>query len=281
LIENSFFLSDRQIEFSPTGRIVIVLNNDLFEIQSRMFVTVRQILSDLTCQRSELKHSRRKSGQGMKRTAAYQDMQLLSIDDGHTLSRNIAQARFREKYQTLILRTRSSSLAHLTTVVDIGDSNRFIEANEETERTRSSDTAASTRVISSVAAFTQTLPSVNANGTEANCTEHGHTLASQRVIAAIMRDTTLNAVEKQLRAQAVPAGHCQQPGPATTLKSSSSSNSSFEINRSMHAKLAALAQAHETWLLTQSPLPVDTHGLNMWPRSDATQPKRLGEYDTG
>ena len=209
-------------------------------------------------------------------------MQLLSIDDGHTLSRNIAQARFREKYQTLILRTRSSSLAHLTTVVDIG------EANEETERTRSSDTAyattvaghsaASSRVIPAV---TWTLPSVNANGTEANCTEHGHTLASQRVIAAIMRDTTLNAVEKQLRAQAVPAGHCQQPGPATTLKSSSSSNSSFEINRSMHAKLAALAQAHETWLLTQSPLPVDTHGLNMWPRSDATQPKRLGEYDTG
>jgi len=212
----------------------------------------------------------------MLRTVACQDMMLLSMDDGRTLSRASSQALLREKHQSQILRMRSSSSAHSTTAEGIGAS---VVPGVTQARTRWSDStyamnvagqsAASTRVTTSVAVVAQILPNVNANGTEAERNEHGHTLASNIAISAIMRDTTLNAVEKQLRAQAVRANHCQQPGTTTAWESKSSSNSSFEINRSMHAKLAALAQAHEAWLPTQPPLPVDSHGLPTWPPPNA------------
>ena len=199
---------------------------------------------------------------------------LLSMDDGRTLSRASSQALLREKHQTQILRMRSSSSAHSTTAVGVGASTSSVDATAPgvtQARTRWSDSAYAMNVAGQSAASTRVTSSVavNANGTEAERNEHGHSLASNIAISAIMRDTTLNAVEKQLRAQAARANHCQQPCTTTAWESKSSSNSSFEINRSMHAKLAALAQAHEAWLPTQPPLPVDSHGLPTWPPPNA------------
>lgn len=208
------------------------------------------------------------------RTAVCQDMQLLGIDNGHTLSRNSAQVLFREKYQALLLRTRSSlsNSTHPTIAVGVG----AIEANVDQTLIQLSDSAYPTSVnvagVTSPVAVAQTLPIGNTIETEAGRNEHGHPLASNRAITAIMRDTTLDAVEKQLRAQAVRAGprYCQ---PATTSmdKSKPRSSSKFEINRLMDVKLTALSRAHAEWLLTQLPLPVDKHGLNMWPSSNSSQ----------
>jgi len=73
------------------------------------------------------------------------------------------------------------------------------------------------------------------------------TQAQIAAIAAIMRNTTLSASEKQRRAQA--------------LRSGQMLDEDF-----MYSKVAALSAAHVTWLLDKPPLPSDSHGLTMWPR---------------
>jgi hypothetical protein len=73
------------------------------------------------------------------------------------------------------------------------------------------------------------------------------TQAPIAAIAAIMRNTTLSASEKQRRAQA--------------LRSGQMLDEDF-----MYSKVAALSAAHVTWLLNKPPLPSDSHGLTMWPR---------------
>ena len=73
------------------------------------------------------------------------------------------------------------------------------------------------------------------------------TQAQIAAIAAITRNTTLSASEKQRRAQA--------------LRSGQMLDEDF-----MYSKVAALSAAHVTWLLNKPPLPSDSHGLTMWPR---------------
>jgi len=78
-------------------------------------------------------------------------------------------------------------------------------------------------------------------------------------IAAVMRSATLSAAEKQ---------QCTQKLRASSTPASATGGSSVKIDAFVHPELAALEVAHAAWLRGQPPLPLDTCGLTVWPRSN-------------
>jgi len=79
-------------------------------------------------------------------------------------------------------------------------------------------------------------------------------------ISAIMRDNVLSAAEKQQGTQAL-RGH--------QSSSSEWGYSRLKVNESSHSKLRELTELHAAWHLDKPLLPVDSHGLTMWPQSNS------------